>query len=104
MNDPASFSKDQLLELLEQKDDQLKIKDDQLRTKDDIIKQLEEQNKDWERAWPVIRQWTMWSRLWPVSRPRHIIDRQVSNRFGFALVSTRPSMPLISIMPPSKVT
>ena len=83
MNDLASLSKGQLLELLERKevvlqqqtlklqskDDQLATKDDQLQTKDDIIQQLEEQNKDLELAYNKL-----WRERFAARSERYIND------------------------------
>jgi hypothetical protein len=65
MDDPATLSKDDLLELLKRKgsrlreqdaelqakDTELQSKDAELQTKADIIEQLEQKNKEWEAAY-----------------------------------------------------
>ena len=48
MNDPATLSRDDLLELLERKNDRLQQQDAELQSKTDIIAQLEQKNKQLE--------------------------------------------------------
>ena len=48
MNDPATLSRDDLLELLERRNDRLQQQDAELQSKTDIIAQLEQKNKELE--------------------------------------------------------
>lgn len=73
MSDRATFSRDQLLELLEQADQQhatvFSAKDAELQAKDDIIAQLEQKNQEWELAYNKL-----WHERFSARSERYIAD------------------------------
>ena len=73
MSDRATLSRDQLLELLHQTEQQhatvLSAKDAELQTKDDIIAQLEQKNQEWELAYNKL-----WHERFSARSERYIAD------------------------------
>lgn len=73
MSDRATYSREQLVELLQQTEQQhaiaISAKDDELKAKDDIISQLEQKNEDLEQAYSKL-----WHERFSARSERYIAD------------------------------